>query len=110
MNHFDSRKGALWAEDVPLEKIAQEIGTPTYVYSSATLNRHLNVVRDAFGAVPHVVCYSVKANSTLGVLKLVVKHRSGFDIVSGGELARVLEAGGAPERIVFSGVGKREDE
>ncbi|MBL8916815.1 MAG: diaminopimelate decarboxylase [Archangium sp.] len=110
MNHFDSRNGALCAEDVPLEKIAHEVGTPTYVYSSATLNRHLSVVRDAFGTVPHVLCYSVKANSTLGVLKLVVKHGSGFDIVSGGELARVLEAGGDPKRIVFSGVGKREDE
>lgn len=110
MNHFASRRGALWAEGVPLETIAREVGTPTYVYSSATLNRHLTVVRDAFGEVPHVLCYSVKANSTLGVLKLVAKHRAGFDIVSGGELARVLEVGGEPRRIVFSGVGKREDE
>jgi diaminopimelate decarboxylase len=110
MNHFDSRRGALWAEDVPLETIAREVGTPTYVYSSATLNRHLTVVREAFGDVPHVLCYSVKANSTLGVLQLVARQGAGFDIVSGGELARVLEIGGAPERIVFSGVGKREDE
>lgn len=110
MNHFDTRRGALWAEGVPLERIAREVGTPTYVYSTATLKRHLTVVRDAFGTVPHVLCYSVKANSTLGVLKLVANQGAGFDIVSAGELARVLEAGGRPERIVFSGVGKREDE
>jgi diaminopimelate decarboxylase len=110
MNHFESKRGALWAEGVSLETIAREVGTPTYVYSSATLNRHLTVVREAFGTAPHVLCYSVKANSTLGVLKLVAKHRAGFDIVSGGELARVLEVGGEPKRVVFSGVGKREDE
>jgi len=110
MNHFESKRGALWAEGVSLETIAREVGTPTYVYSSATLNRHLTVVREAFGTAPHVLCYSVKANSTLGVLKLVAKHRAGFDIVSGGELARVLEVGGDPRRVVFSGVGKREDE
>lgn len=110
MNHFASKRGALWAEGVSLETLAREVGTPTYVYSSATLNRHLTVVREAFGAVPHVLCYSVKANSTLGVLKLVAKQRAGFDIVSGGELARVLEVDGDPRRVVFSGVGKREDE
>jgi len=84
VNHFESKRGALWAEGVPLETIAREVGTPTYVYSSATLNRHLTVVREAFGAVPHVLCYSVKANSTLGVLKLVAKQRPGFNIVRGG--------------------------
>lgn len=110
MNHFDSKRGSLWAEGVSLETLAREVGTPTYVYSAATLNRHLGVVGDAFAKVPHVVCYSVKANSTLGVLKLVAKHGAGFDIVSGGELARVLEVGGEPRRVVFSGVGKREDE
>lgn len=110
MNHFHERNGALWAEGVPLARIAKEVGTPTYVYSAATLRRHLGVVQAAFERVPTVVCYSVKANSTLAVLKLFSDAGSGFDIVSHGELARVLQAGGAPQKVVFSGVGKREDE
>lgn len=110
MNHFHLRRGALWAEEVPLARIAQEVGTPTYVYSAATLRRHLGVVQSAFASVPTVVCYSVKANSTLAVLKLFASAGSGFDIVSQGELARVLKAGGDPRKVVFSGVGKRAEE
>ena len=110
MNHFREQRGALWAEEVPLSRIAQEVGTPTYVYSSATLRRHLGVVQAAFSRVPTVVCYSVKANSNLAVLKLFADGGSGFDIVSHGELVRVLQAGGDPKKVVFSGVGKREDE
>ena len=110
MNHFREQRGALWAEEVPLSRIAEEVGTPTYVYSAATLRRHLGVVQAAFAKVPTVVCYSVKANSTLAVLKLFDDAGSGFDIVSHGELARVLQAGGDPKKVVFSGVGKREDE
>ncbi len=110
MNHFHARRGALWAEGVPLSRIAAEVGTPTYVYSSATLRRHLGVVQDAFASVPSVICYSVKANSTLAVLKLFAQGGAGFDIVSGGELARVLKAGGDAKKVVFSGVGKRDDE
>ena len=110
MNHFHERRGALWAEEVPLSRIAEEVGTPTYVYSAATLRRHLGVVQAAFARVPTVVCYSVKANSTLAVLKLFAGAGSGFDIVSHGELARVLKAGGDAKKVVFSGVGKREDE
>src|SRR6476620_168977 len=110
VNHFHEKRGALWAEDVPLSRIAEEVGTPTYVYSSATLRRHLSVVQAAFEKTPTVVCYSVKANSTLAVLKLFADMGSGFDIVSHGELARVLEAGGDAKKVVFSGVGKREDE
>ena len=110
MNHFDFKRGALWAEQVPLSRIAAEVGTPTYVYSAATLRRHLGVVQSAFAKVPTVVCYSVKANSNLAVLKLFARGGSGFDIVSHGELARVLKAGGDPKKVVFSGVGKREDE
>lgn len=110
MNHFHERRGALWAEEVPLSRIAEEVGTPTYVYSAATLRRHLAVVQSAFVRVPTVVCYSVKANSTLAVLKLFASAGSGFDIVSHGELARVQQAGGDPKKVVFSGVGKREDE
>ncbi|MFZ5442991.1 MAG: diaminopimelate decarboxylase [Myxococcota bacterium] len=110
MNHFHELRGALWAEGVPLERIAREVGTPTYVYSSATLRRHLDVVQAAFAASPSLVCYSVKANSNLAVLKLFAERGSGFDIVSAGELGRVLAAGGDPRKVVFSGVGKREDE
>ncbi len=110
MNHFEARRGALWCEGVPLERVAREVGTPTYVYSSATLRRHLGVVQAAFREVPALVCYSVKANSNLAVLKLFAQGGAGFDIVSGGELARVLQAGGDPKKVVFSGVGKREDE
>jgi diaminopimelate decarboxylase len=110
MNHFHEQRGALWAEGVPLERIAREVGSPTYVYSAATLRRHLSVVQAAFAKTPTVVCYSVKANSTLAVLSLFARGGSGFDIVSGGELARVLEAKGDPRQVVFSGVGKRDDE
>ena len=110
MNHFHERRGALWAEDVPLSRIADEVGTPTYVYSAATLRRHFEVVKSAFSRAPTLVCYSVKANSNLAVLKLFADAGSGFDIVSHGELGRVLEAGGDPKKVVFSGVGKRRDE
>lgn len=110
MHHFDYRKDALHAEGVPLERIAREVGTPTYVYSRATLERHYRVLDEAFTELPHMICYSVKANSTLGVLSLLSNLGSGFDIVSGGELYRVLKVGGDPRRIVFSGVGKTEDE
>lgn len=110
MNHFESRRGELWAEGVSLRRLAEEVGTPTYVYSSATLRRHLGVVQEAFAQTPTVICYSVKANSTLAVLKLFASLGSGFDIVSAGELARVLKAGGDAKKVVFSGVGKREDE
>ncbi len=110
MNHFNEHRGALRAEGVPLARIAQEVGTPTYVYSAATLNRHLAVVQDAFAAAPTLICYSVKANSNLAVLKLFARGGSGFDIVSAGELGRVQAAGGDVRKVVFSGVGKREDE
>lgn len=110
MNHFHEKRGALQAEGVALSRIADEVGTPTYVYSRATLTRHLSVVMDAFKAVPTLVCYSVKANSNLAVLKLFADGGSGFDIVSAGELGRVQKAGGDVKKVVFSGVGKREDE
>ena len=84
----------LHAEEVPLAAIAEAVGTPTYVYSTATLTRHFRVVSEAFGAYPHLICYSVKANSTLAVLRLFAEAGGGFDIVSGGELARVRQAGG----------------
>nr|WP_225937757.1 diaminopimelate decarboxylase [Myxococcus sp. RHSTA-1-4] len=98
------------AEGVPLTAIADAVGTPTYVYSSATLTRHFRVVSEAFGGAPHLICYSVKANSTLAILRLLAGLGGGFDIVSGGELARVRQAGGDAGKTVFAGVGKTQEE
>ena len=106
MDDFDYRDGQLFAEDVPLEDLAARFGTPTYVYSRATLERHWHAFDDALAGRPHLICYAVKANSNLAVLNLFARLGSGFDIVSGGELERVLKAGGDPGKIVFSGVGK----
>jgi diaminopimelate decarboxylase len=110
MNHFEYRAGEMFAEDVPLKRIAGEVGTPAYVYSLATLKRHFQVFDQAFAQVPHIVCFSVKANSNLALLRAFAKQGSGFDIVSGGELFRALKAGGDPKKIVFSGVGKKKHE
>src|SRR5262245_56341128 len=110
MNHFAYRNGEMLAEEVPLKRIAKEVGTPAYVYSLATLKRHYQVFDVAFSKVPHIVCFSVKANSNLALLRAFAKEGSGFDIVSGGELFRALKAGGDPKKIVFSGVGKKKDE
>ena len=106
MDHFQYRDGVYFAEDVPLPVVADAVGTPCYVYSRATLERHWRVFDRAFGDWPHGVCYAVKANSNLGVLGVFARLGSGFDIVSGGELERVLRAGGDPAQVVFSGVGK----
>src|ERR1043166_7302157 len=106
MNHFEYRGGELFAEEVPVRKIAREVGTPAYIYSLATLRRHYRVFDQAFGKTPHLVCFSVKSNSNLAVLRAFAKEGSGFDIVSGGELFRVLKAGADPAKVVFSGVGK----
>ena len=110
MNHFEYRNGEMFAEEVPLKRIAQEVGTPAYVYSLATLKRHFQVFDQAFAKVPHIVCFSVKANSNVALLRVFAKQGSGFDIVSGGELFRALKAGGDPKKIVFSGVGKKKQE
>ena len=110
MDHFNYRDGHLQAEGVDLAEIAAQIGTPCYVYSRATLERHWRVFDEALGTHPHLICYAVKANSSLAVLQVLARLGSGFDIVSEGELARVLRAGGNPSRIVFSGVGKRASE
>jgi diaminopimelate decarboxylase len=110
MHHFEYRDGEMFAEEVPLKKIAKEIGTPVYIYSLATLKRHFRVFDQAFAPVPHIVCFSVKANSNIALLRAFAKEGSGFDIVSGGELFRALAAGGDPRKIVFSGVGKKRDE
>lgn len=110
MDYFEYRDGELCAERVPLAAIAERYGTPCYVYSRATLERHWHAFDRAFAGRPHLVCYAVKANSSLGVLNVLARLGSGFDIVSVGELERVLAAGGDPAKVVFSGVGKREDE
>jgi diaminopimelate decarboxylase len=110
VNHFSYQRGTLHAEQVPLPAIAEAVGSPTYVYSKATLTRHFQVITEAFGQHPHLICYSVKANSTLAVLRLFAEAGGGFDIVSGGELARVRQAGGEPRKTVFAGVGKTPEE
>lgn len=110
MDHFTYRDGALNAEEVPLARIAAEVGTPVYVYSAATLTRHFNLFREALAWTPHLVCYAVKANSNLAVLRLLGGLGAGMDVVSGGEYARAVAAGVPGERIVFSGVGKTRDE
>jgi len=110
MDHFNRRDGVLYAEDVPLETIAARFGTPCYVYSRATLERHWHAFDDALAGLPHLVCYAVKANANLAVLDTLARLGSGFDIVSAGELERVLRAGGEAAKVVFSGVGKREEE
>lgn len=106
MNHFHYKGDELYCEDVPLAEIAREHGTPTYVYSRATLSRHFGVFDEALSGVEHLICFSVKANSNLAVLSLLFELGAGADIVSGGELTRVLAAGGDPKKVVFSGVGK----
>jgi diaminopimelate decarboxylase len=110
MDHFEYRGGELYAEDTPLAAIAAAHGTPCFVYSRATLERHWHAFDRAFAAHPHLVCYAVKANSNLAVLDLLARLGSGFDIVSQGELERVLAAGGEPSKVLFSGVGKRREE
>ncbi|MBW2432195.1 MAG: diaminopimelate decarboxylase [Deltaproteobacteria bacterium] len=110
MNHFIYRQNQLYCEDVPVQKIAAEVGTPFYLYSHATLTRHLKAFRQAFEKIDHLVCFSAKANTNSAILKLFADRGCGLDIVSGGELYRGLRAGFAPERIVYSGVGKRVDE
>ncbi|GLK77331.1 diaminopimelate decarboxylase [Methylopila jiangsuensis] len=106
MHHFAYADGALRAEDVPLARIADEVGTPVYVYSTATLTRHVRVFREAFAGVDHLVCYALKANSNQAVLTTLARLGVGMDVVSGGELHRALKAGVPGERITFSGVGK----
>ena len=110
MNHFDYRNGELHAEAVPLSQIAERYGTPCYVYSRAAVTETFRAFDAAFAGRDHLICYAVKANSTLAVLNLLARLGSGFDIVSGGELARVLAAGGDPRKVVFSGVGKTAEE
>jgi len=110
MSAFAYRQNTLYCEDVPLADIARREGTPCYVYSKSFIRARLREYDESFGAQPHRICYAVKANSNLAILKLVAETGAGFDIVSGGELFRVIKAGGDPHTVVFSGVGKTADE
>ncbi|BDV44684.1 diaminopimelate decarboxylase [Geotalea uraniireducens] len=110
MNHFQYKGNELYAEEVAIREIVAKVGSPVYIYSQATLERHFRSFDEAFAAVPHTVCYSVKANSNLAVLKTFINLGGGVDIVSGGELFRALKAGVDPRKVVYSGVGKRDDE
>ena len=110
MDYFDYHNGELCAESVPVQSIADAVGTPCYIYSRATLERHYHAYVEACGDQPHLICYAVKANSNIAVLNVLARLGAGFDIVSGGELERVLAAGGDPAKVVFSGVGKQADE
>ena len=110
MDHFEYKQGSLYCENVAIETLAETYGTPLFVYSRATLERHWLAFDRALAAHDHLVCYAVKANSSLAVLNVLARLGSGFDIVSGGELQRVLQAGGEASRIVFSGVGKQANE
>ena len=110
MDHFNFKHGELFCEDVPIKNIAEKYGTPAYVYSRATLLRHLDVYQKNLERLNGMVCFSVKALSNLSILKLLNEYGSGFDIVSGGELHRCIKAGIDPKKIIFSGVGKSADE
>ena len=110
MHHFTYRHGVLCAEDLPLPQLAQQHGTPTYIYSHATLTRHYTVLDQAFASHPHTICFAVKANPNLAVLSLLARLGAGADVVSGGELFRALRAGIPASRVVFSGVGKTQRE
>jgi diaminopimelate decarboxylase len=110
MNDFHYVDNALWCEEVPVDRIAREVGTPFYLYSCRTLRNHFRAFDNAFSEIDHLVCFSVKVNSNIAVLRLFVNEGGGMDIVSGGELYRALKAGADPGKIVYSGVGKRIDE
>ena len=110
MNDFKYQDDQLFCEEVPVSAIASETGTPFYLYSHRTLRHHFRIFDAAFAEVPHLVCFAVKANSNTAILRIFVREGGGVDLVSGGELYRALKAGVAPSKIVYSGVGKREDE
>jgi diaminopimelate decarboxylase len=110
MDHFKYKNGRLFAEDVDVQRIVDDVGTPAYVYSKATFQQHLRRIQEAFGPLESTVCYSVKACGNINILKFMAEAGSGFDIVSGGELYRVLQAGGEPSKTVYAGVGKTDRE
>lgn len=110
MHDFQYRGESLFCEDFPIETIAKEVGTPFYLYSLNTLENHFQAFDGAFSKVDHLVCFSAKANSNIAILRVFIRRGGGVDVVSGGELFRAMKAGARPDRIVYSGVGKRSDE
>jgi diaminopimelate decarboxylase len=110
MHNFQYREGELYCEQVPVSRIAKEVGTPCYIYSYTTLVRHFRAYDGAFKSLPHIIAFAMKANSNIAILRLMAKEGSGVDIVSGGELFRALKAGVPPSKIVFAGVGKNAEE
>ncbi len=110
MHHFQYKGNDLYCEDIAIKDIAKKVGTPFYLYSHATLEHHFRVFDEAFSSIPHITCYAVKANSNIAILDIFGRLGGGADIVSGGELFRALRAGISPEKIVYSGVGKKVDE
>ncbi|MBI4251328.1 MAG: diaminopimelate decarboxylase, partial [Candidatus Tectomicrobia bacterium] len=110
MHYFEYKDGELHAEGVSLSRLAREVGTPFYVYSHKTLVRHFRVFDEAFASVPHLVCFAMKSNSNIAILRLFAGMGGGLDSVAGGELFRGVKAGVPPERIVFAGVGKSDEE
>ncbi len=110
MDYFNYKNGKLFAENADVERIAAEVGTPVYIYSKATFKDHLQKIKEAYSELDTTICYSVKACGNINILKIMAEAGSGFDIVSGGELYRVLQAGGEPSKIVYAGVGKTDRE
>ncbi|MEK7336334.1 MAG: diaminopimelate decarboxylase, partial [Nitrospirota bacterium] len=110
MHDFEYHQGELYCEQVPISRIAKEVGTPCYVYSHSTLIRHFRAYDSAFKNIPHVIAFAMKSNSNLAILSLMAREGSGVDIVSGGELFRALKSGVPASKIVFAGVGKTADE
>ncbi|MDX1412337.1 MAG: diaminopimelate decarboxylase, partial [Nitrospirales bacterium] len=110
MHDFHYKGQELYCEEVPVRQVVEQVGSPCYIYSHRTLTRHVRAFQEAFKAVPHIVAFAMKANSNLAVLRLLAKEGCGADIVSGGELFRALKAGVSPQKIVFAGVGKSEEE
>ena len=110
MHYFEYKDRELYCEGLPIRQIAESVGTPFYVYSYRTLTRHFSVFERAFAGIPHLICYAMKANSNIALLRLFTRLGAGVDIVSGGELYRAIQGGANPQKIVFSGVGKKEDE
>src|SRR5437588_3260132 len=110
MDYFSYRERVLHCEEVPVRLLAETYGTPLWVYSKRTLRHHLGQLQKAFAAVPTLICYSIKTNPNLSICRLMAEHGAGFDVTSGGELYRALQAGGVGPQIVFAGVGKTDAE
>ena len=110
MHDFHYEGKDLWCEEVPIRDLVAQVGTPLYIYSHRTLKNHFRVFNDAFSRVPHITCFAAKSNSNIAILRIFIREGGGVDIVSGGELYRAMKARVDPQKVVYSGVGKRIDE